>query len=124
MIDVAREEKDHSSHVYMTETGPKLLLHLGDLISERDRARDDSIRRSRMTSYGGATAAMIAYDDVDNDRGSAAAAGGGGGRSPSRQAGIDVASFRCRASSFQFAVSSTSFAFSDSRFRTFTTGNV
>lgn len=108
-----RGEKDHSSRTCLWQKPDPCTSRRYHLRAIAHVMTASGVRGWRHT------AAMIAYDDVDNDRGSATGGGGGGeggGRSPSRQAGIDVALFRCRASFFQFAVSSTSFGF-----RTFTT---
>lgn len=70
------------THVYDRNRTEALLVnvHLGDLGATARTMTASGAREWRHT-------AMIAYDDVDNDRGSAKEGGGGeGGRSPSRQA--------------------------------------
>lgn len=109
------KKKTRAIYTNSTQIGSGWLARF-EISSRSDPEYDDSIRHSRMTSYDGAataeaaTAAIIAYDDVGNDRESATAARGG--RSPRASAeptGADGAPFRRGASSFQFAVSSTSF---------------
>lgn len=112
-----RGEKNHSSPTCLWQKPDQTShVHLGDIISERSRiwwqhpALADDVIRLRWSRT--MTSTMIADQQQEEEEEVEEGA---------RQAGIDVALFRCRASFFQFAVSSTSFAFSDSRFRTFTT---
>lgn len=112
-----RGEKNHSSHTCLWQKPDQTShVHLGDVISERSRmwwqhpALANDVIRLRWSRT--MTSTMITDQQQEEKEEVEEGA---------RQAGIDVALFRCRASFFQFAVSSTSFAFSDSRLRTFTT---